>query len=156
MEHYEGAPATCQSKGTKEHWKCKREGCKKLFLDEEGKENVTQEQLVIPKSDEHAWSDWEFIGEGKHKRHCTTERCTAVEEDNCTTDAPKEKVIKATTSKDGKVEKQCSVCGNVFSSEVLPKASGIKIAATSYTYNGKVKTPSVTVKNSKGKTLAEE
>ena len=155
MEHYEGAPATCQSKGTKEYWKCKREGCKKLFLDKEGKESVTQAQLVIPKSDEHAWSDWEFIGEGKHKRHCTTEGCTAVEEDNCTTDAPKEKVTKATTSKDGKVEKQCSVCGNVFSSEVLPKASGIKIAATSYTYNGKTKTPSVTVKNSKGKTLAK-
>ena len=153
MTKHEGTPATCQKDGEKTYWKCNR--CKKIFLDEEGKENVTQEQLEIPKSDEHAWSDWEFIGEGKHKRHCTTKRCTAVEEDNCTTDAPKEKVIKATTSKDGKVEKQCSVCGNVFSSEVLPKASGIKIAATSYTYNGKVKTPSVTVKNSKGKTLAK-
>ena len=153
MTKHEGTPATCQKDGEKTYWKCNR--CKKLFLDKEGKESVTQEQLVIPKSDEHAWSDWEFIGEGKHKRHCTTEGCTAVEEDNCTTDAPKEKVIKATTSKDGKVEKQCSVCGNAFSSEVLPKASGIKIAATSYTYNGKVKTPSVTVKNSKGKTLAK-
>ena len=153
MTKHEGTPATCQKDGEKTYWKCNR--CKKLFLDEEGKESVTQEQLVIPKSDEHVWSDWEFIGEGKHKRHCTAEGCTAVEEDNCTTDAPKEEVTKATTSKDGKIEKQCSVCGNVFSSEVLPKASGIKIAATSYTYNGKVKTPAVTVKDSKGKALAK-
>ena len=154
-EHHKGVPATCQSEGKKEYWKCKREGCGKLFLDEEGKENVTQEQLVIPKSDEHAWSDWEFIGNGKHKRHCTAEGCTVVEEDTCTIDAPKEKVTKATTSKDGKVEKQCAVCGNVFSSEVLPKASGIKIAVVSYTYNGKVRTPAVTVKDSKGKALAK-
>ena len=75
MTKHEGTPATCQKDGEKTYWKCNR--CKKLFLDEEGKENVTQEQLVIPKSDEHAWSDWEFIGEGKHKRHCTTEECTA-------------------------------------------------------------------------------
>ena len=153
MTKHEGTPATCQKDGEKTYWKCNR--CKKLFLDEEGTESVTQEQLVIPKSDEHIWSDWEFIGEGKHKRHCTAEGCTAVEEDNCTTDAPKEEVTKATTSKDGKIEKQCSVCGNVFSTEVIPKASGIKIATTSYTYNGKVKTPAVTVKDSKGKALAK-
>lgn len=33
------------------------------------------------------------------------------------------------------------------------KPSSVKLSSTSYTYNGKTKTPSVTVKNSKGKTL---
>ena len=50
MTKHEGTPATCQKDGEKTYWKCNR--CKKLFLDKEGKESVTQEQLVIPKSDE--------------------------------------------------------------------------------------------------------
>ncbi|MGN0534177.1 MAG: fibronectin type III domain-containing protein [Eubacterium sp.] len=60
---------------------------------------------------------------------------------------------KATTSKDGKIVKACTKCGKTVSTTVIPKASSIKLSATSYTYDGKVKTPSVTVKDSKGKTL---
>ncbi len=60
---------------------------------------------------------------------------------------------KATTSKDGKIVKSCTVCGKAISTTVIPKASNIKLSATSYTYDGKVKTPAVTVKDSKGKTL---
>ena len=60
---------------------------------------------------------------------------------------------KATTSKDGKVVNTCTICGKAVSTTVIPKASSIKLSATSYTYDGKVKTPAVTVKDSKGKTL---
>ncbi len=60
---------------------------------------------------------------------------------------------RATVSKDGKIVKTCTVCKKTLSTIVIPKASIIKLSTTSYVYNGKVKTPSVTVKDSKGKTL---
>lgn len=60
---------------------------------------------------------------------------------------------KATTSKNGKIVKTCTVCGKTISTTTIPKVSTIKLSDSSYTYNGKTKTPSVTVKDSKGKTL---
>ena len=61
--------------------------------------------------------------------------------------------IPATASKDGKAVTACTVCGKVASTVVIPKVSSFKLSATSYTYNGKVQKPTVTVKNSKGITL---
>ena len=60
---------------------------------------------------------------------------------------------KATLSKDGKVESKCTACGNVNSSTVINKVKSVKLSATAIAYNGKNQTPSVTVKDSKGKTL---
>lgn len=61
---------------------------------------------------------------------------------------------KATTTKNGLVEKKCTICGNVSSSRVIEKIASITISATSYTCDGKTKTPTVTVKNSSGSKLA--
>ena len=61
--------------------------------------------------------------------------------------------ITASTAKDGKTVTACEICGKVIKTVPIYKASSIKLSTTSFTYNGKVKTPSVTVKNSKGKTL---
>ena len=66
----------------------------------------------------------------------------------------KQTVTPATASKDGKIVKKCSVCGAV-STVTIAKASSVSLSSTSYTYNGSVKTPSVTVKNSKGKALTK-
>ena len=66
----------------------------------------------------------------------------------------KQTVTPATTSKDGKIVKKCSVCGAV-STVTIAKASSVSLSSTRYTYNGSVKTPSVTVKNSKGKALTK-
>ena len=60
---------------------------------------------------------------------------------------------KATTAKDGKIVTACTVCGKVSKTTPIYKASSIKLSATKYTYNGKVQTPTVTVKDSKGNTL---
>ncbi|MGN1194982.1 MAG: leucine-rich repeat protein, partial [Acutalibacteraceae bacterium] len=60
---------------------------------------------------------------------------------------------KATTSKDGKTVTACTVCGKVSKTVVIAKASTVTLSAVSYTYDGKVKKPSVTVKNSKGTAL---
>ena len=62
---------------------------------------------------------------------------------------------RATVSKDGKIVKTCTVCGKTVSTTVIPKISSIKLSATSYVYNGKVKTPSVIVKDRTGKTLVK-
>ena len=62
---------------------------------------------------------------------------------------------KATTSKNGHITYTCERCEYVASSsKVIYKISSVKLSATSYTYNGKVRTPSVTVKDSKGNTIS--
>ena len=60
---------------------------------------------------------------------------------------------KATTSKNGKIVKKCSTCGASGGTTTIYAAKTVKLSATSYTYNGKVKEPTVTVKDSKGKKL---
>lgn len=64
-------------------------------------------------------------------------------------------VSKATTSNDGRIVKRCSVCGQILSTTVIPKISSIKLSSSAYAYDGKVKTPSVIVKDSRGKTLVK-
>ncbi len=65
----------------------------------------------------------------------------------------KKTTTKATTSKNGSVVEKCTVCGNVKSNVAIAKVSTVKLSKTSFTYNGKTQKPSVTVKDSKGKTL---
>ncbi len=62
---------------------------------------------------------------------------------------------KATLTKNGKTVKKCSECGWVATGSAVTVKSPktIKLSATRYTYNGKVKTPTVTVKDSSGKVL---
>lgn len=65
-------------------------------------------------------------------------------------------ITKATTSKDGKTSSVCSRCGKTLSSTTIPRIKSISLSTTSYTYDGKVKKPSVTVKDSKGKTVSSK
>ncbi|MDD6526359.1 MAG: fibronectin type III domain-containing protein [Oscillospiraceae bacterium] len=72
---------------------------------------------------------------------------TKIEHTNKTT------TTKATTSADGKIVTACTICRKISKTVVIPKIASISLSAKSYTYDGKVKTPTVTVKNSKGTTL---
>ena len=55
---------------------------------------------------------------------------------------------------DGSVMTYCKRCRWVLEdSRTIARVTGVKLSATAYTYNGKVQKPSVTVKDSKGKTL---
>ena len=63
------------------------------------------------------------------------------------------KTQKATASKDGKITSTCTRCGTTTKTVKIAKVSKIKLSKTKYTYNGKKQTPSVTVKDSKGKEL---
>ena len=67
----------------------------------------------------------------------------------------KQTVTKATPTANGKIVNYCSVCKKALSTTVIPKASSIKLKATSLTYNGKVRTPKVIVKDRTGKTLVK-
>ncbi len=60
---------------------------------------------------------------------------------------------KTTLKNNGRITEKCTVCGYVKSTTEIYYPKTIKLSATSYAYNGKTKTPSVTVKDSKGKTL---
>lgn len=65
---------------------------------------------------------------------------------------------RATTRKDGKILVQCKrlSCKAVESETIIYAVTDITLSKTSYTYDGKVKKPSVAVKDSKGNTLKEK
>ncbi|MBR3737359.1 MAG: fibronectin type III domain-containing protein [Eubacterium sp.] len=64
------------------------------------------------------------------------------------------KTEKATLSKDGKSIYKCALCDKQ-KTKTISKIESTALSATSYTYNGKAKKPSVTVKDSKGKTVSK-
>ena len=69
----------------------------------------------------------------------------------------KKTLTRATTTKDGKrtATYTCTGCKATYTKtlQTYYKVNNIKLNKTAYTYNGKVQKPSVTVKDSKGKTL---
>lgn len=62
-------------------------------------------------------------------------------------------VIRADFDSNGEIVETCAVCKEKISESTIAKIKSVKLSATGYTYNGKAKTPSVTVKNSKGEVL---
>ena len=79
--------------------------------------------------------------------------CNVCKATRTITHAYKTTTTKATLSKNGSVVKKCTVCGKVASNTAIKYAKTFQLSTTTYTYNGKAKTPSVTVKDSAGKTL---
>ena len=87
-----------------------------------------------------------------YSNNCDTS-CNVCKATRTITHTYKTTTTKATLTKNGRVVKKCTVCGKVASSTAIKYAKTFKLSTTTYTYNGKVKTPSVTVKDSAGKTL---
>lgn len=69
---------------------------------------------------------------------------------------PKTAVIDATLDSDGEKIVECTNCDEVISSTTIYKPTEFTLSTTSYTYNNKVKTPTVTVKDSQGNTLKKD
>ena len=84
---------------------------------------------------------------------CTVCKATKTEAIAKKTHTYKNYVTKATTSQNGSVVNKCSGCGAKKSTTTIYKISSVALSTTATYYNGKVKTPGVTVKDSKGKTL---
>ena len=62
--------------------------------------------------------------------------------------------IPATLTKDGNVQQVCSVCSDTKNVSVIYHVQKAALNKTDYVYNGKVVTPSLTIQDSKGRTLA--
>jgi len=62
-------------------------------------------------------------------------------------------IKKATITKDGKITPTCKYCNAKKTSTIIKKASKISISNTSFKYNGKIRRPTVIVKDSAGKTI---
>ncbi len=88
----------------------------------------------------------------KYSNKCDT-TCNICKATRKITHSYKTTTTKATLAKNGSVVKKCTVCKKVASTTTIKYAKVFKLSTTSYTYDGKVKTPSVVVKDSSGKTL---
>ncbi len=66
------------------------------------------------------------------------------------------KTTKATLTKNGVIKNVCERCDYVAGkTTTIYKASKVSLSKTTYTYDGKVKKPALTVKDSKGNTIAK-
>ena len=63
-------------------------------------------------------------------------------------------MTKATTKKNGSIKEQCQYCRHVKSKETIYYPKTISLSTTSYTYDGKTKKPTITVKDSNGKKIS--
>lgn len=63
-------------------------------------------------------------------------------------------VTKATLTSDGKIEGECSLCGKA-ESKTIARVDSVTLSTTHYIYNGKNKTPKVTVKDAEGNVLTK-
>ncbi len=96
------------------------------------------------------------IAKGSKARYCVRKGCTSKTDEVAIakkSHSYKTTLTKATVSKNGKVVKKCSVCGDIYSTSTIYYPKTIKLSVTSYTYDGKTKTPVLTVKDSAGKVL---
>lgn len=63
-------------------------------------------------------------------------------------------VTKATLTSNGKIVTKCKDCGQVSDTKIIYYPKTIKLSATTYTYDGKAKKPSVSVVGADGKTIS--
>ena len=67
--------------------------------------------------------------------------------------APQTTVTPATAKTDGRTETVCGVCGETLSAQSIPRIKSVTLSAKQFAFNGKKRTPAVTVKDKNGKTL---
>ena len=113
---------------------------------------------------EHVWDKGTItvaatcIKEGIKTFTCT--KCGTIRTENIiinkTAHSYKSYITKATLKKNGSIVQKCSKCGKEKSRTVIYAVGDITLSKTSYTYNGKVRKPVVTIKDSKGRVLKEK
>lgn len=111
----------------------------------------------------HKWENWEFFSlptcteDGAKVRYCW--ECFGEEKEvvPATGHNFEKEVEPATTKADGKFFSRCTDCFTLEGGkeEIIPKIESIKLSTEVCTYNGKLRKPSVIVKDSNGKKLVE-
>lgn len=144
LEKTEAKEATHLTEGNIAYWTCQI--CKKYFKDEAGSQEITLADTVIAKNTVHKpdATGWHTDGTN-HWRTC---ECGAILDKAAHTE-------KTVTTETGTSITSCAVCGKELSTTTIPMVSEIALSQISYTYNGKVKTPAVIVKDSNGTVLQE-
>ncbi len=87
---------------------------------------------------------------------CSVCKGTKTESIEATGHTYKTTTTKATLNKNGKIISKCAICDKVASTTTIYAVKTVRLSETSYVYDGKVKKPSVTVKDSKGKIVDSE
>lgn len=144
LEKTEAKEATHLTEGNIAYWTCQI--CKKYFKDEAGSQEITLADTVIAKNTVHKpdATGWHTDGTN-HWRTC---ECGEILDKAAHTE-------KTVTTETGTSVISCAVCGKELSTATIPMVSEIALSQISYTYNGKVKTPAVIVKDSNGTVLQE-
>ncbi len=110
--------------------------------------NYSKERVYYKKAD--------CTEKGEAGRYC--QRCyskTDIIYYDKTLHKPVERTDKATVKRNGEIRRECSVCKKLYSSKTISKIASVCLDKKTYTYDGKVKKPSVTVKDAKGRVLSE-
>lgn len=104
-------------------------------------------------------SDFEFIEYDfsshthSYKNSCDTTCNTCGEVRKVTHKYTKYTTVKATLTKNGYILRECAVCGKDYDKTITYMPKTFKLSATKYTYNGKIKKPTLKVYNSKNKLI---
>ena len=144
LEKTEAKEATHLTEGNIAYWTCQI--CKKYFKDEAGSQEITLADTVIAKNTVHTADATGWHTDGKN--HWRTCECGEILDKAAHTE-------KTVTTETGTSVTSCAVCGKELSTATIPLVSEIALSQISYTYNGKVKTPAVIVKDSNGTVLQE-
>lgn len=122
------------------------------------------ENTIIPATGNHTYSNdcdktcnvcgkTRTVPAHKYTNKCDTS-CNVCKATRKITHSYKTTITKATSAKNGKIIKKCSVCGKIASTTVIKYAKTVKLLTDVYTFNGKVITPTVIVKDYSGKTIS--
>ena len=144
LEKTEAKEATHLTEGNIAYWTCQI--CKKYFKDEAGSQEITLADTVIAKNTVHTADATGWHTDGTN--HWRTCECGEILNKAAHTE-------KTVTTETGTSVTSCAVCGKELSTATIPMVSEIALSQISYTYNGKVKTPAVIVKDSNGTVLQE-
>ena len=153
-------PAKCETDGQIAHFKC--EGCGLLYRDAEGKEALTEADLVIPALG-HKWDE----GTVTKEPTCTE---TGVRTYTCQNDTShtkpedipalghdyQEQIVKATFEKDGKISKICSRCKDETDIQVIPHPATVKLSETETAWDGNEHKPELIIQDAEGNAFPEE
>ncbi len=134
-----------------------------LYAQRNGYSNITF--VPLAECTAHKWDSGKVTksatctSTGVKTYNCTVCKATKTETIAKKAHSYKNYITKATTSKNGSIVNKCSVCGAKKSTSTVYKIKSVILTtstgsafSTTY-YNGKVKTPGVSVKDSAGKTL---
>ena len=146
---FEEIPATCSEPGRERGLKCADCG----IILQGGEEIPKLAHTPVPAEDREATCD-----EDGHVGGTVCSACGEILEIGEEVPAfghtlGAETVTKATLTANGQVTAVCEVCGTTEVKEIIPKASGITASAVKFAYNGKVRRPTISVKDSEGNDL---